>query len=830
MHKALGAHIYAGGFTVGVSKHFDVVGHLEHAAYGKEVVELNFPGLPVVAGGPAAWKPFIDALPRGHNRVRFLIANPPCALWASSSHGRSTAWHEDPRLQLHHDVMTLLPDVEPDVMAVESVPPFFTKGRSHVDRLIADAKKLGYSSTVVKHDAKWMGVPQARKRVFLVFHRVAIDWDLPAFDRVVTVREAFRGLPKKTKGYDPSLPKYYAHDLVAETPPGHTLRDTFDRKYPNAPRGENGNVIGRPSFLDIRFPWDAPGPIVIGGKSLHPDQPRFLNQEELAAICSFPQDYKWPSSSFGDISSLMSRGVMPKVGEWLAENVARALDEGKRLNQEVTELVDAYGPPGTIEDLPVAIAVPELPWDAEPKQSRSIVEDIHKMTERVDTRPRALLTGSTPMQVGSERTQLKIITAAVAWRAALEDMGYNVDHRPVTPGENVSEYDVVISMFNKSNSIASQHFYGALWTVLKRADAIIALDDWQVFELIAGFQTFARSRERAFRLRGGDLPTEIQDRLFGGILELADPGWRWPIVAPVLGEGDVSLLDAPSRHVTAIDPTVYTPRYPYEPARRREKRWVQASLHAKVIPTDYGWPVEEYGALHRQKGGAGPHGDDAQPRLPESELMKVYAASWGVLSPAHPHAGSGWWRVRYLMAADAGAILSADPREAACLGEAYVEASDPRRVERLSLAGLQGLAQRQKERLAAITWPKERVKKALRDLIKSVEPLRPLATPQAATQSAKIHVSRPVKAPARVSARPEPQAAQTRPAAAANGARKFGSGARIREMLLQGVDTATILATIHREFPGSKAGPSDVSWNKQKLRKDAAARGEAAPL
>jgi hypothetical protein len=48
--------------------------------------------------------------------------------------------------------------------------------------------------------------------------------------------------------------------------------------------------------------------------------------------------------------------------------------------------------------------------------------------------------------------------------------------------------------------------------------------------------------------------------------------------------------------------------------------------------------------------------------------------------------------------------------------------------------------------------------------------------------------------------------------------RRPGSGARIREMLMKGVDPDEILTTIHREFAGSKATKSDVNWNRRKLR------------
>ena len=45
-----------------------------------------------------------------------------------------------------------------------------------------------------------------------------------------------------------------------------------------------------------------------------------------------------------------------------------------------------------------------------------------------------------------------------------------------------------------------------------------------------------------------------------------------------------------------------------------------------------------------------------------------------------------------------------------------------------------------------------------------------------------------------------------------------GSGYRIRELLCEGRPTEAILATIRAEFPESKAGPSDVAWNRAKLR------------
>jgi len=416
------------------------------------------------------------------------------------------------------------------------------------------------------------------------------------------------------------------------------------------------------------------------------------------------------------------------------------------------------------------------------------------------------------MQVGSQRTQLGIITAASGWAAALIDLGYDVDWRPVTPGEDLSAYDVVIAIPNQGNALVANYFYGALWTLITRPDAIIAIDDWQIGQIMAGAQTMSRLWERAFRLHrfAHDAVLANGNALFAALPRLCGD-WEWPSIAPILGDGDVSLLGVPGR-VIGIDPTAYVARYSTVKVLKA-RRWVQATLLAKPLQ-ELAWPIDEYGPLDKAKGGGGASGANARPRLPEPELMKVYCAAWGVLSPPHPHAGSGWWRVRYLMAADAGCVLSADPREAAVLGEPYNVTSDARRVEELSDRALKRLAADQAEQLARITWPKERVLDTLTKLIKERKMLKFTTPTRAAAPPAKAAPTRAAAPPAKASP----------PSALPSREPSEGSGAYIRRLLTSGyTDTDAILASVHAHFPGSKAKASDVNWNKNKLKKEGTA-------
>lgn len=77
----------------------------------------------------------------------------------------------------------------------------------------------------------------------------------------------------------------------------------------------------------------------------------------------------------------------------------------------------------------------------------------------------------------------------------------------------------------------------------------------------------------------------------------------------------------------------------------------------------------------------------------------------------------------------------------------------------------------------------------------------------------------------------KPLAARGRPPATPSGIRPSGdinmvpgdgekSGAFIRRCLTAGMTDDDILATVHGHFEGSKASKSDISWNKQKLRKE----------
>lgn len=345
------------------------------------------------------------------------------------------------------------------------------------------------------------------------------------------------------------------------------------------------------------------------------------------------------------------------------------------------------------------------------------------------SKPTLLLTGSTAMQVGSRKTQMGILTSMACWKTAFEEMGYDVDWRIVIPGEDISRYDVVACSLNKPNVRSASYVDGVVWSLAQRRDALIMVDDWQVSGVVSDFKSASATEERFFRLRvdenGKATKYSTDNRktrevILRKAVALGNSTWPHVVVPPIIGDGNVGLLNLPG-YVIPIDPTQFARRYEAVVAKKK-LRWVQASLLEKPAPRT-SWPLVSYGWRNASKGQGG-YGKNAQERIKEEDLMKVYCESWGILSPAHPHAGSGWWRVRYLMSADACCVLSADPKEAACLGEPYLTAAGDegiKLVESLTSGKLRRLAIDQRERFKEITWSKERVKDALADAVRQAK-------------------------------------------------------------------------------------------------------------
>jgi hypothetical protein len=337
-----------------------------------------------------------------------------------------------------------------------------------------------------------------------------------------------------------------------------------------------------------------------------------------------------------------------------------------------------------------------------------------------------LMTGFTALQINTEKRVIQKIDVPALVARALTDLGHEVDWRRVSPGEDVSSYDVAWINLAPLNSLnGRQGAMGALWVLSSGIPCVGFFDDWQFNAVFNGARALVRkpamlykyllvgtehrgdegatyfsradidaamariaeidpvaakkcSIERYYMLDNDEDVRPHEKRFVETARLLLDERWGAGMVpvCPMYAFGDRSSvrkrMPKDVGPIEALDPSCVVNEtlaavYPKKPSDKK-RAWVLGAL----MPHDGwlekkkpGWVVEIVGSrkLIRKMGG--------QRFGTEQEVLEFYNHHWGILSPPYPHAGSGWWRSRFLYAAHIGSILVTDKGEGDPLGDAY---------------------------------------------------------------------------------------------------------------------------------------------------------------
>ena len=341
---------------------------------------------------------------------------------------------------------------------------------------------------------------------------------------------------------------------------------------------------------------------------------------------------------------------------------------------------------------------------------------------------RILVTGCSQQQCGSGTKQgyQPVIEMHVQ---ALRDLGHEVTQRPVVIDDDEAlTHDVLIVGQVPCLSVAGHHVYPAL-NLLERAEAkgnrvILNVDDWQFPRIHDNLMTVARgthriTRESVFKGRPGyDWITspEGQRALDHHLERMLTRPWP-PVMYPAFAWGDHKLLAGhlPAERSYFLDPTSYTRSYhTNEPSLtdgERHRRWVLG-----VLSDQSAW-LKTLGPMTWDLHLAGRPKEGA-PAMQEADLVRLYADSWGVLSPLYKKvAGSGWWRNRFVYAAITRSVLLADTEEVKNLGAPYL--ADVRDVEACTTSQLRELAEAQAACLRAKVWNRDRYLTELEGMIRN---------------------------------------------------------------------------------------------------------------
>lgn len=351
--KAVGSYIFAGGFTIGMMDHFDIVCHLENGNYGVATVEKNFEGLPVYTD-PKEWPlEWLQGVP-------VVYGNPACAAWSQAGYTASRGtdkWRTDPRLQQTLEHFSLLEKLQPDIWCWESVCLAYTKGKEFVKELEARAKALGYSVTYFFHDTQWMGLPQVRKRFMMICHRVELELPMhnwaPAPEPLEVMQAAALAGFNRPSEPQTAVQRRWTAQKLKKVPPGGSLRKHWEQENPIGHRivKADGKIQGRPSFGLRRLPVGKPGGSVVGYSLVHPTEHRWISTQEMQLLSGFPLDYQFAPARPEAIEDEIARGVCPPVGAYLGKAFASALERNRRLSTSVVREIDYRRPPLADESL-----------------------------------------------------------------------------------------------------------------------------------------------------------------------------------------------------------------------------------------------------------------------------------------------------------------------------------------------------------------------------------------------------------------------------------------------------------------------------------------------
>lgn len=328
--RAIGIHIYAGGFTAGLKDHFDIKGQWEEGDWGSETFELNFPKIPHPKKRDR-W-PIVEH----RSNVELVYTNPPCAPWSAAGSKLGLA---DPRVEFTDNCVNTGLELQPDFFVWESVCRAMTQGRPKVEE---SAKKFideGYAVTALMTNTVLHGAAQARERFHFIAHKYDLDLKVPEVlpSDIKTVRDVIGDLE-----FSANIPNDFNHYVrVANEKERHVLSrlgqgEGWEKGYERAI--SEGLEARKARFITGRLIYDAPSWTMVDISAVvHPTQDRGITIREAARLGGYPDWFKFyeydnrHQDFNGARKEDVTQAVMPVIGDFLGKMFNKALDLGRSI-------------------------------------------------------------------------------------------------------------------------------------------------------------------------------------------------------------------------------------------------------------------------------------------------------------------------------------------------------------------------------------------------------------------------------------------------------------------------------------------------------------------
>lgn len=339
-YKAVGCHVFAGGFSYGVNKVMPVECQLESHGFGGETAEGTF-GINFLNEPDGHW-PDLSA------ECSFCYGNPRCTGFSCVTSGYDERAHgpwSKPTADIHQ--MCNYAVGKYDIIVWESVQQAFTTGRPLLDYLRDEifVPKHYRIAHVFLNAASW-GNAQQRQRYFFVAYRDDRNFNIvpPDINPNVTLtydvlwpmrdRKTRQGDFRDANGYDfDSYGKLTQNEwaVVPHLPNGWCLNRFGSYATHLLPDEYKTTWKWRTSEMPfsmhciMRLNWLRPFPTLYSsaGRRIHPEFDRPVTIGELATVMGWEGHIPKGANPVGQIA----KGVCPSAGEWLAQQAELYLDD-----------------------------------------------------------------------------------------------------------------------------------------------------------------------------------------------------------------------------------------------------------------------------------------------------------------------------------------------------------------------------------------------------------------------------------------------------------------------------------------------------------------------
>lgn len=283
--------------------------------------------------------------------VDVLVGGPPCQGFSQLGKGLA----DDPRNRLWREFIRAVEVVRPRAFLMENVPPILRAEEGRATLMVA--RSLGYEVAAGVLSAEEYGVPQRRRRAFIMGvagGRASMPFASTSEPR--TVRWAIGDLPLEPTGEDWHIgrnPRPISLERYKVVPEGGNRFDLQRARPDITPRCWLEKPTGSTDVFG-RLWWDRPALTIRTeffkpekGRYLHPQADRPITHREAARLQTFPDDFEFRGSPV-QVARQIGNAVPPLLAYRIALHLRDILLDRTRqqaqgqLFEEVREAAPAY--------------------------------------------------------------------------------------------------------------------------------------------------------------------------------------------------------------------------------------------------------------------------------------------------------------------------------------------------------------------------------------------------------------------------------------------------------------------------------------------------------